>query len=186
MRRTGVWESGSRVDGTLRPLLFGAAALAGVVTLCVALPLGQAASAASHKSTAPTVKVVTRGSLGSILVTGSGYTLYRYTPDKANDPTCTGSCASAWPPLLVSGGTKSPKGPAGLSSVKVTGGRQVTYHGIPLYRYAMDTSPSDTLGQGVEGTWYVVHPTATATTAAHSGGVGHGSTSTTSSGGYGY
>jgi predicted lipoprotein with Yx(FWY)xxD motif len=111
-------------------------------------------------------------------VTSSGQTLYRFTPDKANDPTCTGGCATEWPPLLLSGGQKSVKGLSGLSSVKLADGKhQVTYDKIPLYRYILDTKAGDTLGQGIGGTWYVVKPgTKLAATTK----------STSSSGGYGY
>ena len=134
---------------------------------------------------------MSRGSNGIILVTASGSTFYRYTPDKPNMPTCTGSCAMAWPPdLLPAGATSIPSGgPTGLGSVMVADGRrQVTYNKMPLYTFA-DDSGTSVNGQGIGGVWFVVHPTTTTTTrtatrpaapapapAAHS----------SSGGGYGY
>jgi predicted lipoprotein with Yx(FWY)xxD motif len=38
------------------------------------------------------------------------------------------------------------------------GGRQVTYGGLPLYTYSQDTQPGDAKGDGVGGSWHVVHP----------------------------
>jgi hypothetical protein len=64
---------------------------------------------------------------------------------------------------------------------------QLTLKGWPLYRYAKDTTPGDTLGQGVGGKWYASTPvgkpagkkTATAAKSTKSG-------SSSSSSGYGY
>jgi predicted lipoprotein with Yx(FWY)xxD motif len=38
---------------------------------------------------------------------------------------------------------------------------QVTYNGMPLYRYSGDKNPLDTNGEGVNGAWYVISPTGT-------------------------
>ncbi len=135
------------------------------------------------------VETMTRGSFGSILVTDSGATLYRYTPDKPNTPTCTGSCAVAWPPDLLPAATTSvhPGGPAGLGSVMLSDGRrQLTYNRMPLYTFA-DDSGTSVNGQGIGGVWFVVHPNTTApkttrTAAAPAPSVAHSS----SGGGYGY
>ena len=37
--------------------------------------------------------------LGTVLVNGQGLTLYAFAPDKGKMVTCTGQCASVWPPL---------------------------------------------------------------------------------------
>jgi predicted lipoprotein with Yx(FWY)xxD motif len=122
----------------------------------------------------------TRGSFGAILVDRSGATLYRYTPDGTAKSTCTGGCATIWPPLTVPAGTTSVAAAAGISAgalgtiTRSDGTRQVTYKGMPLYTYTGDTSAGQTSGQGVGGTWYVVTvsgATTTATTAA--GGSGY-------------
>jgi predicted lipoprotein with Yx(FWY)xxD motif len=122
------------------------------------------------------VKTAKRGNLGTILVTARGKALYKYGADRPNDPTCTGSCAAVWPPLLVAGNDKSPAGVSGLGSVKVAGGkRQVTYRKMPLYLFASDSGTS-VKGQNVGG-FSVIHATtsatATASTANNSGGSGY-------------
>src|SRR5712692_1314549 len=38
--------------------------------------------------------------IGAVLVDAQGYTLYRYDKDTPTRSACTGSCATAWPPLL--------------------------------------------------------------------------------------
>ena len=112
-------------------------------------------------STLYTVKTANT-SLGEILVDGNGFTLYTFSPDSENKSTCSGSCASNWPPLLAINDTVSiPHGLPGtigafarmdnLSQV------QVTYNGMPLYTYAGDGASGDTNGQGIGGKWYVVN-----------------------------
>jgi predicted lipoprotein with Yx(FWY)xxD motif len=134
-----------------------------------------------------TVKLMTTH-LGRVLATAHGYTLYRYTPDRRDHPTCTGACATVWPPLLLAAGQHTPtagSGVSGLGTVRVADNRlQVTVHGVPLYRYVGDRSPGSASGQGVGGTWFVVRPGWTPTAAGSS----HPTTTTTkaSGGGYGY
>jgi predicted lipoprotein with Yx(FWY)xxD motif len=151
-----------------------------------------ASPAAQMASAQDAVTAATRGSFGGILVSGSGATLYRYDADKPNMPTCTGSCATAWPPVLLPVGTTSAKAGAGLSgvgSVMLSNGRsQVTYNQMPLYTFASDSGTSVN-GQGVGG-FFVVHPTSTSSPIAKtttSPTTAPATTPTTSSGGgYGY
>jgi len=124
-----------------------------------------------------------RGSFGVILTDGQdGPTLYRYTPDGTGPSTCYGACATAWPPLTVPAGTTVVVGGAGvpagsLGTTKRTDGTlQVTFRGMPLYRYALDSTATATSGQGVDGTWFVVQPTGTTSTS------GSSTTTTTASG----
>ena len=107
-----------------------------------------------------TVVTLHKTSLGKVLATSRGRTLYLYTPDGPNQSTCTGSCAATWPPLKTGGkpvastGVKrSLLGTAKLSSGKL----QVTYNGHPLYRYVGDLKPAQTNGEGVDGVWFVVN-----------------------------
>ena len=44
------------------------------------------------------------GTLGTVLVTNKGFALYMFAPDAARHVTCTGDCATSWPPLLVHAG----------------------------------------------------------------------------------
>jgi predicted lipoprotein with Yx(FWY)xxD motif len=161
-----------------------------------ALATGLAASVAALPSTAgassgATVKLVSRGSLGKILVNGAGKTLYRFTQDRPNKATCTGGCAGLWPPLLIAKGTK-PTGGAGVTGLgTVPSGTklQVTFKKHPLYTYALDSGPGSTSGQGVGGTWFVVTSSTKAATTAASSGASKSkgpSGSGSPSGGYGY
>jgi predicted lipoprotein with Yx(FWY)xxD motif len=102
------------------------------------------------------------GSLGSILIDQSGMTLYRHSPDGTGQPTCTGACAVTWPPLIVPAGSTQVVGTAGvatseLGTVTRPGGMlQVTFNGMPLYRFSGDTNSGDAKGQGLDGVWFVV------------------------------
>jgi predicted lipoprotein with Yx(FWY)xxD motif len=104
------------------------------------------------------VKTKPNTKLGTILVNSKGLTLYHFTADTATTSACTGSCASVWPPLLMTG-SGSPVGGSGitgLGTIQVAAGRQVTYHSMPLYTYSGDKSPGQTNGQGIEGKWFAV------------------------------
>jgi predicted lipoprotein with Yx(FWY)xxD motif len=114
-------------------------------------------------STGP-VKVTTatvQGKTETIFTNGAGMTLYYYTPDKDASVTCTGGCASAWPPLAAGSSTPGPMpGVSGTwgSDSDPSGGSVVTYNGWPLYTYVSDTAPGQTNGQGVGGVWFVATP----------------------------
>jgi predicted lipoprotein with Yx(FWY)xxD motif len=103
-----------------------------------------------------------RGDLGEILVDGAGRTVYAFTRDPVNDPTCYDVCADTWMPLLAKG---DPAGGIGIdvSAARITprrdGGNQVTYKGHPLYHYAGDKDDRDAGGQGLDlfgGEWHVL------------------------------
>jgi predicted lipoprotein with Yx(FWY)xxD motif len=135
-------------------------------------------------------------SLGTILTTGSGVTLYEFTPDKAGKSVCTGACATTWPPLTVPSGTHvtAASGVGTLTTItRSDGSKQVAINGHPLYKFAGDSGAGMTKGQGVEGTWFVVSPTgalirkaAAASSSAASPAPSSSASSSGGSGGYGY
>ena len=92
--------------------------------------------------------------LGKILVNSKGQTLYLFQADKGSVSTCSGACASAWPPVTTKG---APIASAGLSSAKLgttrrsDGTTEVVCNGHPLYTFAGDSSPGETTGEGNEG-----------------------------------
>jgi predicted lipoprotein with Yx(FWY)xxD motif len=92
-----------------------------------------------------------------MLVSSAGKTLYLFTQDKKNQSTCTGKCATFWPPLL---GGAAPAAVDGFSGkfglTTAAGAKQVTYNGAPLYTFANDKKAGDTNGQGVGGVWWMV------------------------------
>ena len=162
-----------------RPItLFAGAALMPLTALAVAAcGGGGSATAATSKPTtaatpapksaaphAPSVRVA-KTRLGKALVDSRGRTLYLFTKDSGTKSTCSGACATAWPPLRATG-TPTVSGGAKASQVGTTmrsdGKQQVTYNGHPLYRFVKDTKSRDTNGEGLTafgGSWYAVSPT---------------------------
>lgn len=114
------------------------------------------------QTSAPATVTTKSVSLGKILVNDKNLTLYIFLADKSTTSTCTSACARVWPPLTVSG---KPTGAGGVDTKKLgtskrsDGSTQVTYNGHPLYRFAADTSPGNTRGQGLNNfgaLWYVI------------------------------
>jgi predicted lipoprotein with Yx(FWY)xxD motif len=135
--------------------MFAALALAAAVALAVTAT-GSAASRA---------KVGTRhGKLGTFLVAGNGRTLYLFEKDKTSKSTCSGQCATFWPPLLTTGKPKAggkAKGSLLGTTKRGDGKLQVTYKGHPLYYFVQDKKQGDTKGQdflGFGAKWYVLAP----------------------------
>jgi predicted lipoprotein with Yx(FWY)xxD motif len=119
--------------------------------------------------------------LGKILVDSQGKTLYLFEKDSGTKSTCSGGCATEWPPLRVSG--KPTAGDGAKASLLGTtqrsdGQPQVTYNGHPLYSYQGDSEPGDTNGQGINAfgaLWYVPSSSGNEITAASpSSGGGNG------------
>jgi len=128
------------------------------------------AAAAAATSTAPNVMVAQNAKLGGILTDDQGRTLYVFKKDKTGESACSGACAKLWPPLAVAEGTQ----PVAASGISGTLGQierkddtyQVTYNSMPLYRYAGDSKPGDTNGQGFNGLWSVVQINTSTVTAS--------------------
>jgi predicted lipoprotein with Yx(FWY)xxD motif len=127
-----------------------------------AVPASSAVSAASGGTT----KLVadTTAELGAVVTDQAGFTLYRFEKDTASPPAsnCNGQCAETWPPALADSASVSVSGvDASLvgTVARADGTKQLTIAGHPVYRYAHDTAPGQTNGQGVGGTWYAVTPT---------------------------
>jgi len=103
---------------------------------------------------------VTRTQAGPVLASSRGLTLYYYGEDKPHSgkSACTGTCATAWPPL-----TAPVKAPAGVRLpgrigviTRPNGVKQVTLNGYPLYFYIGDKAPGQVKGNGVGGSWHVI------------------------------
>ena len=134
-------------------------------------------AAGSPSTTAPFYEVTTGSvkGLGTVLVDGSGLTLYMFEPDKqSGNSTCYGSCANGWPPLLLPSGATSPVAggsakPSLLGTTKRTDGTvQVTYNRWPLYLWVGDSQPGQATGQALNnlgGLWYVLNPAGAVITA---------------------
>jgi predicted lipoprotein with Yx(FWY)xxD motif len=111
-----------------------------------------------------TVGVSNIGGLGRILVDSQGRTVYLFEKDTGPRSTCSGACATEWPPVTTDGEPDAGKGVT-ASMVGTTkrsdGATQVTYNGHPLYLFQGDNKPGDAAGQNVDAfgaEWYVLSP----------------------------
>ena len=134
---------------------------------------------------------------GAFLTDGSGRAMYLFMADSKNKSACSGACAAAWPPVIVTGQPTAASGVTASDLSTITrsdGTKQVTYDGHPLYYYAGDTGPGMDNGQGLNGfgaVWWLVAPSGSSITSkvTVSGGSGGGTapaSSPSSGGGYGY
>jgi len=95
--------------------------------------------------------------LGTILVDAEGFTLYVFTNDTGGESSCDESCAATWPPVPGDSEIGSDLDAAMFgTTTRGDGSEQLTVNDMPLYRYAPDSAPGDTNGQGVGGVWFVV------------------------------
>jgi predicted lipoprotein with Yx(FWY)xxD motif len=148
------------------------------------------AEAVTSAPTGPaTVSAATRGSFGKVLVIGAGdyagCSLYVLTSDELhalngadyacsdNDNPLGAACDTIlWPALLTDGAPIAGPGvnPTLLGTVTRTDilgepVHQVTYAGLPLYRFLFDEEPGEIEGANLfdpvtspTGTWYLVNP----------------------------
>ena len=129
---------------------------------------GSGGSAAGTPPKAANGRAATIGAeksgLGQILDDSKGRTVYLFQKDTGSTSNCNGACASAWPPVRVSG---KPVAGTGVTASMVgttkrsDGGRQLTYNGHPLYTYTGDQKPGQTNGQGLTafgGGWFALSP----------------------------
>lgn len=146
-------------------------AFIGVLTAACCF-LAAAESTATAATRQPSVRVAKVASLGTVLVTATGLTLYHTSAEPKKVVMCTGMCAADWPPFLIPAGEKPRAGPGVRASLLGTIHRgkrtlQVTYAGMPLYRYSGDRKSGQTNGQGLAGvswlggTWYAMSPSGT-------------------------
>ncbi len=142
-----------------------------------ASPIAPSPTRASQTSTSggETVGTASAGGLGTILVDSKGDTLYVFDKDTGSMSTCSGACASSWPPLRADGKPTAGSGVTASmlgTTPRSDGKPQVTYNGHPLYTFAADQGPGETNGQGVTAfgaPWYVVAPSGDQITSEGSG-----------------
>ena len=97
----------------------------------------------------------------TVLTTTKGLTLYTLSGETNGHFICTSAtCLRAWPPLLVTPGTR-PTGPVKLGAIKNPEGQtQVTYKGMPVYTFEGDHKKGEANGNGLDdvGVWHVIVP----------------------------
>jgi predicted lipoprotein with Yx(FWY)xxD motif len=150
-----------------------------ITVLALAMPLAAACAGTANPSTTASsngvlsgtiggnavalLKTLRTSSAGTVVSSGTGYTLYWFSRDTARSSACDTLCIAQWPP--VTGVPRAASGvtlPGRLGTVTRSGGVvQATYDGHPLYTFAGDFDPGDVGGNGVVqfgGTWHAVRP----------------------------
>ncbi len=141
------------------------------LTLAALAACGTAASSAGKPNA---VNVAAAGgviqtrhtTLGTVLTTARGSTIYWSSTDTTKAALCTGGCAKYWPPVkgpvTMAAGLKLP---GKLGTITRPGGFvQATYDGHPLYTYLADTTPGQTDGNMLNengGLFWAMTPSAT-------------------------
>lgn len=104
--------------------------------------------------------------IGNYLENSNGFTLYLLNSDvQYKNSTCTGTCATYWPPVILNGSLSSISTQSGINAsalgviTRPGGSEQLTYDGWPIYLFYKDTAPGQINGNGVHafgGVWYAV------------------------------
>jgi len=122
-----------------------------ILAVVLATVAGVTAVASAEAPTTPSAhasratEVVARHtSIGTILTSSSGFTLYEFSRDHGSVDSCVKihGCSQVWPALETSGRPLAGSGVKAslLSSIRISGGAsQVTYAGHPLYTYSADS-----------------------------------------------
>jgi len=104
------------------------------------------------------VGIAYKSGMGFYLTDSSGMTLYYRTKDIQSNgtSTCTGGCVQAWPVFFAANLVLPPglNASSFRTAFRSDGKTQLTYNGWPLYYFAEDHNPGDTLGQGIGGIWF--------------------------------
>jgi predicted lipoprotein with Yx(FWY)xxD motif len=130
------------------PLLIGVLAAALALASCGT----QSGRLGTPDPTAPTAPVVLRStSIGEVLATSRGMTLYIHDRDRFNRSQCTAACARQFAPFLATEGAQ-PAGDFALAR-REDGGLQWTHRGRPLYTFSGDAAPGDVTGLGAGPDW---------------------------------
>jgi predicted lipoprotein with Yx(FWY)xxD motif len=128
------------------------------MSLALAVSMWATPYAAVLAQQAPTLTTRNVPGIGTILTDATGMTVYTYKRDSPGVSTCYDQCAASWPAVLADGDVTAGDGVGGSLDVaaRQDGNQQVTYNGMPLYRFAEDTKPGDTLGEGLANVWFIV------------------------------
>jgi predicted lipoprotein with Yx(FWY)xxD motif len=139
-------------------------------------PAGTSSSSASPSAVTISAKNIT--GVGTVLVNGTGRTLYMLTSEKGGKITCTdeNGCTKVWPDTELPKGVTSATAGSGihaslLGTVKNSSGELYpTYNGWPLYTFSGDNGPGEAHGEGLTGfggTWYVLNVSGNPVTSSH-------------------
>ena len=162
MRQTSVRKGGKRDEVAGWPMMRGFVMLTLTVLLgAIGFLLGAGSIGLSATRTGATVDL-RKTKLGPVLVNSKGHTFYLFKKDRNGKSSCSGSCATFWPPLLKHGKLTAGSGvKASLlgTTRRSNGSLQVTYNKHPLYTYTLDKKAGQTNGEGIlafGANWYAV------------------------------
>jgi len=129
--------------------------------VALALPVSVMSAPVRTQAVKPPVSTFNDPTFGKVLSRRDKQVLYYWSREKkaGGKVKCVGSCAAAWPPLIVKSKAAVPKRVAGISGVFSTvrrpdGRLQVTRNKLPLYTYANE-SARQVRCNNVDG-WFVV------------------------------
>ena len=125
--------------------------------MCAVLSLALAGVALADNHA---VKLSEKAGVGKYFTDAKGMTLYIFKNDSPGKSACAGPCVEKWP-LYFREKVSAPAGvkPDAFATItREDGKKQTTYKGWPLYYFAGDKAPGDTLGQGMGTVWFVANP----------------------------
>jgi len=140
---------------------------------------GQTGSTTASRSAAGIKTAQT--SVGTVLVTSQGFTVYLFAIDKPGKSNCNSAeCVKFWPPLKGNASAASGANLPGKfgTITRADGSSQATYDKHPLYLYKGDTAPGQVRGNAINisgGLWYAITPAGGKPSGASSGGSSGGS-----------
>ena len=131
-------------------------ALAALAVLAIS---GSTTLAANEAMRPRLVTTIQDKALGEVLTTSNKQAIYVWNSEPKGKIRCTGSCAKAWPPVLVKKGVVVPMHYAGIKGDFGTirrpdGSRQLTLDRRALYTYAHE-KPGQVLCNDVDN-WFAV------------------------------
>src|SRR6266542_4236021 len=85
-----------------------------------ASPGGSSSAAGSASSTSSVTVKTQNGPLGNFLTDSSGRALYLFASDTGATSSCSGACASAWPPLTANGSVSATGDAASVDVATIT------------------------------------------------------------------
>jgi len=164
---SGAASSRPRPDHRRRTRRAASVLVAALVVLAVPAALALASSRAPRRATVhPVVDAAHSAKLSAtIVVDAKGRTLYTLSGETTHHLLCTSAqCLKFWPPVTVASTRAVLRAGPGvkgkLGTLKRPGGVvQLTFRGLPLYRFLADTAPGDVNGQLIAsfgGVWHAV------------------------------
>lgn len=150
-----------------------------VVALAVALSAcggggdedaGPAPAASSGSGMTDTVAVTSVDGVGDVLVDADGAALYSADQEADGEILCVDGCTAIWLPLTLPAGAAGPTADDDVQDrlgvvARPDGTEQISFDGMPLYRFAEDPEPGAVTGDGFSDTfagtlftWHVASP----------------------------